>query len=90
MALIAGPGLVETARHQTFRITTHVSAMEKQMTRIEHLFDPDTVRRVYARIDRERQEIETMRAVSNAAAVNVISLAAYRQKIISDGGVVVS
>ncbi|OCJ68634.1 hypothetical protein A6U97_08260 [Agrobacterium tumefaciens] len=60
------------------------------MTRIEHLFDPDTVQRVYARIDREREEIETMRAVSNAAAVNVISLAAYRQKIINDGGLVVS
>lgn len=60
------------------------------MTRIEHLFDPDTVRRVYDRIDRERKEIETMRAVSNAPAVNVISLAAYRQKIMGDGGVVVS
>ncbi|WP_421611914.1 hypothetical protein [Agrobacterium tumefaciens] len=60
------------------------------MTRIEHLFDPDTVQRVYARIDREREELETMRAVSNAAAVNVISLAVYRQKIINDGGLVVS
>lgn len=60
------------------------------MTRIEHLFDPDTVQRVYARIDREKREIETMGAISNAAAVNVISLAVYRQKVMSDGGVVVS
>lgn len=60
------------------------------MTRIEHLFDPDTVQRVYARIDREKREIETMGAISNAAAVNVISLAVYRQKFMSDGGVVVS
>ena len=60
------------------------------MTRIEHLFDADTVQRVYARIDRERREIETMSAVSNSAAVNVISLAAYRQKVVEEGGVVVS
>lgn len=60
------------------------------MTRIEHLFDPDTVQRVYARMDRERREVETMSAVSTTAAMNVISLSAYKRMIMKESGGVVS
>lgn len=58
------------------------------MTRIEHLFDPETVQRVYARIDRERRENEAMRSADKTAVGSVVSLSAYRQRMNEKSGVV--
>ncbi len=45
------------------------------MTRIEHIFPPDIVRAVYARL--EREETEKLKR-EPTPATNVISLVAYR------------
>ncbi len=46
------------------------------MTRIEHLFEPDIVKAVYARLKREADAHQ--QTADNQSQSNIISLAAYR------------
>lgn len=57
------------------------------MTRFEEYFPPDIVRAVYDRIEREEQHAAERR--SDGGENNVISLLAYRQRLIAEGPKVV-
>lgn len=53
------------------------------MTRIEECFPASIVRAVYDRLQHDKEKSK-----DNQTVTNVISLSAYRQKIIKEGGVV--
>lgn len=58
------------------------------MTRIEECFPPNIVQAVYDRLKREAAQSVAIRR--DSCDSNVVSLAAYRQKMMQEGTTVVS